>query len=121
MELRSIASATFDAMHRIPDYEPCTLPHGHSWIVEVEVEGDLDPKTGWVRGTDRLHDAVADWADELHRGDLAELMPGVVTSPLGIASSALDALALRFPRIVTVRVLCTDGTRGEVRRTPRQL
>jgi 6-pyruvoyl-tetrahydropterin synthase len=121
LELRSVASASFDAQHRIPGYEPCTRPHGHSWIVEVEVGGELEPKSGWVRGTAQLHTAVQDWAAELHLGDLNELLPGVVTSPLGIASAALDALALRFPHIATVRVLCTDGTKGVVSRTPRQL
>jgi len=121
MDLRSIAAASFDAQHRVPGYRPCDRIHGHSWIVEVDVAGELDPKTGWVRGAELLPEALDKWAEELNLGSLEELLPGVVTSPLGIASAALDALALRFPTIASVRVLCTDGTRGEVRRTPRQL
>ena len=121
MEIRSIASATFDAQHRIPGFLPCANPHGHSWTVEVEVGGDLDPKSGWARGSEELPRFLDEWTESLHRQDLNDFLPGVVTSPLGIASAALDALALRFPRILTVRVLCSDGTRGEVRRTPRQV
>lgn len=121
MELRSTATATFDAMHVIPGLEVCTEPHGHSWIVEVDVAGELNPKTGWVRGAEDLIPRLETWCRELHRGDLAELLPGVVTSPIGIASSALDSLALKFPNIATVRVFCSDGTKGAVSRTPRQL
>lgn len=121
MEIRSIATARFDAAHKIPDYPPCERLHGHSWVVEVAVGGELDPLTGMVRGAPPLQAAVERWCAELDNGDLAELMPGVVTSPLGIASACLDALALRFPKILTVRVLCTDGSRGEVSRTSRQI
>jgi len=121
VELRSIAAGTFDASHRIDGYDPCRFPHGHSWVIEVAVGGDLDPDTGEVRGAAPLADALEAWCTELDNGDLDGLLPGVVTSPLGIATAALDALALRFPRIASVRVACSNGLRGEVSRTPRQL
>ena len=94
--------------------------HGHSWVLEATVEGDLDPKVGMVRGAETLQQHVTEWCGELNNRNLDDMLPGVVTSPLGIATAALNDLALRHPRIATVRVLCTDGTRGEVSRTSRQ-
>jgi hypothetical protein len=49
------------------------------------------------------------------------MMPGVVTSPIGIASGVLERMALHYPRLTSVRVACSDRTEGEVRRAPRQL
>jgi hypothetical protein len=58
---------------------------------------------------------------ELRDQDLDEMMPGVVTSPIGIASGVLERMALHYPRLTSVRVACSDRTEGEVRRAPRQL
>ncbi|HEX5016493.1 MAG TPA: 6-carboxytetrahydropterin synthase [Actinomycetes bacterium] len=121
MELSVTVSAHFDAQHRIADYPPCADPHGHSWTVEATVSGDLDPKSGWVPGSTFLEQDVRLMAEELNRSDLNVLLPGTVTSPLGIAGYFLERLALRFQRLTSVRVSCSDGTAGEVRRTPRQL
>ncbi len=41
----------FEAAHRLPRVVPshkCARLHGHSFVVEVVVEGDVDPVLGWV-------------------------------------------------------------------------
>ena len=41
----------FEAAHRLPnagENHPCRHLHGHSYRVEVVVEGEVDPQTGWV-------------------------------------------------------------------------
>ncbi|MDW6093059.1 6-carboxytetrahydropterin synthase QueD [Vibrio rhizosphaerae] len=42
---------TFEAAHHLP-YVPeghkCGRLHGHSFLVRVSVEGEVDPQTGWV-------------------------------------------------------------------------
>ncbi len=39
----------FDAAHFLPDYPgECASLHGHRWILEVEIVGPIDPKTGFV-------------------------------------------------------------------------
>jgi len=39
----------FCAGHRLVDYVgPCANLHGHNYIVEITVSGDVDPKTGFV-------------------------------------------------------------------------
>lgn len=41
----------FEAAHRLPRVAPdhkCARLHGHSFVVEVVVEGEVDPQLGWV-------------------------------------------------------------------------
>lgn len=41
----------FEAAHRLPRLAPdhkCARLHGHSFVVEVVVEGEVDPELGWV-------------------------------------------------------------------------
>lgn len=42
----------FEAAHRLTKVPPghkCGRLHGHSWIVRVKVEGEVDPDSGWYR------------------------------------------------------------------------
>ena len=42
---------SIEAAHRLPNLpadHKCSRLHGHSFMVEVHVEGDVDPNTGWV-------------------------------------------------------------------------
>lgn len=32
----------------LPEGHPCARVHGHSFVVELEVEGEVDPTTGWL-------------------------------------------------------------------------
>ena len=41
----------FEAAHRLPMVPPdhkCARMHGHSFVVEVMVSGEADPRTGWL-------------------------------------------------------------------------
>jgi 6-pyruvoyltetrahydropterin/6-carboxytetrahydropterin synthase len=49
MELRR--TFQFEAAHRLPNVAPghkCARLHGHSFVVELVVEGGLNPHLGWV-------------------------------------------------------------------------
>ena len=42
---------TFEAAHRLPNLpedHKCARLHGHSYQVQIYVEGDLDPQLAWV-------------------------------------------------------------------------
>ena len=44
-------SFNIEAAHRLPNVPPghkCARLHGHSFRVEIHVEGDIEPDTGWV-------------------------------------------------------------------------
>jgi 6-pyruvoyltetrahydropterin/6-carboxytetrahydropterin synthase len=41
----------FEAAHHLPNVSPrhrCRRLHGHSYVVELHVEGPVDPKTGFI-------------------------------------------------------------------------
>ena len=49
----------FDAAHRLPDYNgPCCNLHGHSFVLEVEIEGSADGKTGMILDFNLLKQVV---------------------------------------------------------------
>ncbi|WP_157953029.1 6-carboxytetrahydropterin synthase QueD [Limnobaculum parvum] len=42
---------TFEAAHRLPNVpegHKCARLHGHSFVVRIEVTGEVSPNTGWV-------------------------------------------------------------------------
>jgi queuosine biosynthesis protein QueD len=50
MKVRLTRDFTFEAAHRLPNApegHKCRRLHGHSFRVEVTVEGIVDPATGW--------------------------------------------------------------------------
>ena len=50
----------FDAAHLLPGYNgPCSRLHGHTWFLEVEVEGPVD-KEGFVMDFSELKKLVYD-------------------------------------------------------------
>jgi 6-pyruvoyltetrahydropterin/6-carboxytetrahydropterin synthase len=41
----------FEAAHflpKVPTGHKCARMHGHSYLIEIAIEGELDPKRGWV-------------------------------------------------------------------------
>jgi 6-pyruvoyltetrahydropterin/6-carboxytetrahydropterin synthase len=51
MRARLTKDFTFEAAQTLPNApegHKCRGVHGHSFKVEVSVEGDVDPKIGWV-------------------------------------------------------------------------
>ena len=42
----------FSASHQLPntgvENHPCSKLHGHNYIVEIEVRGEVSPKFGWI-------------------------------------------------------------------------
>lgn len=51
MGMRISKSYGFEAAHRlpmVPEGHKCSQLHGHSYQIEIELEGPVDPKMGWV-------------------------------------------------------------------------
>lgn len=49
--MRLVKTITFDAAHYLhvdSDKRPYARLHGHSFVLEVAIEGEPDPATGWV-------------------------------------------------------------------------
>jgi len=53
--------ARFDAAHYIPNYPgPCSQLHGHSWEVEVAIEGEVIEDTGMIVDFSKLSSWLED-------------------------------------------------------------
>ena len=77
MELRK--TFQFEAAHRLPQVPPghkCARLHGHSFSVEVVVEGPVDPVLGWVMDYADIKAAVRPLYDQLDHNYLNEI-PGL--------------------------------------------
>jgi 6-pyruvoyltetrahydropterin/6-carboxytetrahydropterin synthase len=51
MRARLERSYRFEAAHFLPKVPPghkCARMHGHSYLIEVAIEGEVDPGLGWV-------------------------------------------------------------------------
>jgi 6-pyruvoyltetrahydropterin/6-carboxytetrahydropterin synthase len=61
MKLELRKSFQFEAAHRLPQLPPdhkCHRLHGHSFQMEVVVEGECDPRMGWVMDYAEISAAV---------------------------------------------------------------
>lgn len=66
----------FDAAHYLPDYDgPCSRMHGHTWFVDVEVTGVLDPDTGMLMDFKELSEAMQPILDTFDHTILNEYLP----------------------------------------------
>jgi 6-pyruvoyltetrahydropterin/6-carboxytetrahydropterin synthase len=51
MRARLERSYRFEAAHFLPKVPPghkCARMHGHSYLVEIAIEGEVDPELGWL-------------------------------------------------------------------------
>ena len=77
MELRK--TFQFEAAHSLPHLphsHKCRRLHGHSFKVEVAVEGECDPKLGWVMDYAEIGDAIRPIWKKLDHFHLNEI-PGL--------------------------------------------
>lgn len=66
----------FEAAHRLPktpEGHKCRRLHGHSYVVELTVEGEVDPETGWVLDFAEIKDAFSPLYQQLDHYYLNEV------------------------------------------------
>ncbi|MCC6746473.1 MAG: 6-carboxytetrahydropterin synthase QueD [Deltaproteobacteria bacterium] len=77
--MRLIRKFRLECAHRLPrlpEGHKCWRLHGHSYVVEVTVEGPVDPVEGWVMDFDRMDGAFAAVHEALDHRYLNEV-PGL--------------------------------------------
>jgi 6-pyruvoyltetrahydropterin/6-carboxytetrahydropterin synthase len=112
MRMRLAKSFSFEAAHWLPTFpegHKCRRMHGHSFHVEVIVEGDIDPRKGYLIDYGDISDAVDPLREQLdHRclNDIAGLENP--TSEL-IAAWLWERLRAELPLLaeIIVRETCT--------------
>ena len=105
-------SFRLEASHRLPRAPAssvCKRLHGHSWVVDVYVVGEVDPDRGWLIDYDEIDVAwqpIHDALDHRHLNDIEGLENP--TSEI-LASWIWNRLAATIPGVhrVTVHETCT--------------
>ena len=98
---------SFDAAHylpKVPEGHKCGGMHGHTYTVEVRLQGEVDPVTGWVRDFGDLKEAFKP-LDVLLDHHVLNDVPGLdnPTSEL-LAKWLWDRLLVSLPELVSISV-----------------
>jgi 6-pyruvoyltetrahydropterin/6-carboxytetrahydropterin synthase len=110
---------TFEAAHRlthVPDGHKCARLHGHSYRVEIHVDGPVGKASGWVMDFQEIKDAFAPLHDLLDHRYLNEVAGLGNPTSENLARWIWVRLAGVLPLSqVTIRETCTSGCvyRGE--------
>jgi len=111
MRCRITKSFTFDAAHwlpHVPEEHKCRRLHGHTYTVVLGLEGELDPRLGWVQDYHEVSAAFRPLLRELDHRCLNELE--------GLENPTAEILAAWIhARLRDALPLLTDVT---VRETP---
>ena len=118
MRIRLAKSFSFEAAHFLPSFpegHKCRRLHGHSFTIDVVVEGPLDPVRGFLVDYGDIKRAVAPLQDELDHRLLNDL-PGLAnpTSEM-LAVWVWDRLHPVLPMLAEVIVHETCTSRCEYR------
>jgi 6-pyruvoyltetrahydropterin/6-carboxytetrahydropterin synthase len=131
MRVRLVSRAHFAAAHRLHRedwdeatnrrvFDKCNNPHGHghTYGVEVAVEGDIDPETGYLMDFGRLkhtiREAVVERLDRKHLNFDVDFLAGVNPTAENIAVGIWGQLAPRVSPAKLVRVTLHETERNSV-------
>ena len=103
-----------EAAHRLPNVpagHKCARLHGHSFRIEVEVEGPVDPKLGWVMDFADIKAAFAPLFEALDHRCLNDVEGLDNPTSENLARWVWERLVPRLPLLarVTVHETCTSG------------
>ncbi len=129
--VRITRRATFAAAHVLcrPDWSEarnlevfgqCTNDHGHNYVVEVTVAGQVDAETGMVanlKDVDRvLRRELIDLVDHKHLNRDVDFLRGVNPTAENVAIAAFERLEPHFEpaRLVKVRIIESENNAAEV-------
>ena len=89
MRTRLERSYRFEAAHflpKVPAGHKCARMHGHSYLVEVVIEGEVDPETGWVMDFAQIDEHVMPLVKQVDHQVLNEIE--------GLANPTSELLAI---------------------------
>lgn len=93
MRARIIKDFRFEAAHTLPSLpvdHKCQQMHGHSFKVEIHVEGEVNPEIGWVYDHKCISDAMNPLIDRMDHSYLNDIK--------GLESPTIEVMAAWFWR-----------------------
>lgn len=98
-------SGGFEASHVVADHSTCGRGDGHAWTVEATLlESDIGPLSKMVVDHGEFRAALIAVLSEFDHRNLNDMLPGVVTTPEGIAAYVHERLILNWPWVTMVSV-----------------
>jgi 6-pyruvoyltetrahydropterin/6-carboxytetrahydropterin synthase len=125
------AKLDFSAAHRLHNpnrdaewnrrvYDKCDNPkgHGHNYIVEVSVEGEVDPETGMVIDLKELKDItrrqVIDRVDHRSLNEDVDFLRGVIPTAENLARCFWEQIAPAITRGKLYEIVVHETERNKV-------
>ena len=113
MRAEIVKELRFEAAHRLPNVpegHKCARLHGHSFKVELRVEGPVDPQTGWVQDFAELKAAFEPLHQTLDHHYLNEIKGLENPTSENLARWIWERLKSGLPGLieVTVHETCTS-------------
>ena len=107
-------SFSFEAAHRLPNLPPehkCFRMHGHSYRIELHVEGPLDEELGWVVDFGEIKQVAGPVLERLDHRVLNDIEGLENPTSENLAVWIWDRVAPDLPGLskVVVRETCTSG------------
>ncbi len=81
----------FEAAHTLPSLpedHKCRQMHGHSFKIEIHIEGEVDPKIGWIYDHKVISEAMRPLIDQLDHSYLNDIE--------GLESPTIEIMAAWF-------------------------
>jgi 6-pyruvoyltetrahydropterin/6-carboxytetrahydropterin synthase len=97
----------FDAAHRLPNVghgHKCSQLHGHSFSVEIHIQGSVDPRSGWVMDFDDIEKTFKPLHDQLDHKYLNDIDGLDNPTSENIAKWIWNHLRLALPQLNKVIV-----------------
>ncbi len=119
MNVRLTQEFRFEAAHHLPNVpegHKCARLHGHSFKIEVTVEGPVDPTTGWFIDYQIVADAWEPLYEQLDHRYLNEVAGLQNPTSEILASWIWDRLSPALPSLSRVTVHETCSARCELER-----
>lgn len=118
MNVRLVHEFRFESAHYLPKVPPghkCMRLHGHSFKVELSVDGPVNPETGWFLDFGELYKLWSPLHDVLDHNYLNEV-PGLENpTSENLAKWIWDKLLPSLPSLAQVTVFETCDARCEYR------
>lgn len=105
MKARLAKDYRFEAAQTLPKApanHKCRLMHGHSFMIEIIVEGETDPETGWIYDHAEISKAMNPLLDQLDHSYLNDI-PGLENPTIELMCKWFwDKLAPQLPGLVEI-------------------
>lgn len=118
MRVQLSKTFTFEAAHSLPTFPPghkCRRLHGHSFRVEVQVAGEVDPAVGYLMDFGRISDACEPLRQRLDHYHLNEIDGLANPTAENLARWIWERLRPELPLLSAVVIHETCTSRCEYR------